>query len=63
MNSPINLLFQAMKSKGIVLPQDINPNDPNQIIQYLMQSGRISQDQYNNAYQQYRSMFPQNNSR
>lgn len=61
MNSPINLLFQVMKARGINLPSNINMNDPNQIIQYLMQNGKITQDQYNKAYQQFRSM--NNNSR
>lgn len=61
MNNPINLLFQIMKARGINLPSNINMNDPNQIIQYLMQNGKITQDQYNKAYQQFRSM--NNNSR
>lgn len=61
MNNPINLLFQIMKSRGINLPSNINMNDPNQIIQYLMQNGKITQDQYNKAYQQFRSI--NNNSR
>jgi len=56
MNNPINMLFQIMKARGINLPSNINMNDPNQIIQYLMQNGKITQDQYNKAYQQFRSM-------
>lgn len=62
MSNQLNLLFQVMKARGINLPQDINANNPNQIIQYLLQSGKITQDQYNRAYQQYRSMYPQGNN-
>lgn len=56
-NQMIQKLFQVMKSRGINLPEGVNLNDPNSIINYLMQSGKLSQDQYNAAYQQYRSMF------
>ncbi len=60
MNNPmINMLFNAMKAKGITFPQNVNTNDPNVIIQYLMNNGKISQDQYNAAYQKYRQMYPQ----
>lgn len=56
-------LFQVMQSKGINFPQNVNMQDPNSVIQYLMNSGKISQDQYNKAYQQYRNMVSNNNSR
>jgi hypothetical protein len=56
-------LFQVMQSKGINIPQNVNTQDPNSIIQYLMNNGKISQDQYNRAYQQYRNMVSNNNSR
>lgn len=57
MNNPmINMLFNAMRAKGITFPQNVNTNDPNQIIQFLMQNGKISQEQYNNAYNQVRQM-------
>lgn len=56
-------LFQVMQSKGINIPQNVNMQDPNSVIQYLMNSGKISQDQYNRAYQQYRNMVSNNNSR
>lgn len=59
MNNPIQMLFQVMKSRGINIPQNVNMNDPNAIIQYLMNNGKISQDQYNAAYQKYRQMYPQ----
>ena len=39
----------VMMSKKMNLPQGMPLNDPNQIIQYLMNSGQLSQDQYNQA--------------
>ena len=59
----MNMLSNAMRAKGINFPQNVNTQDPNSIIQYLMNSGKISQDQYNRAYQQYRNMVSNNNSR
>lgn len=56
-NQMISKLFQVMQSRGINIPQGVNMNNPNSILQYLMQNGKITQQQYNNAYQQYRSMF------
>ena len=56
----INNLFQVMRMRGINIPQGVNMNDPNAILQYLMQNGKITQNQYNSAYQQYRSMFSNN---
>ena len=53
----MNMLFNAMRAKGINFPSNINTSDPNQILDYLMKNGKISQDQYNNAYQKYRQMF------
>jgi hypothetical protein len=41
---------------GVSIPQGMN--DPNQILNQLMQSGRFSQQQINQAYQQARQMFP-----
>lgn len=55
MNSMIQNLFQVMKSRGIDLPTNINPRDPNAIINYLLNSGRITQDQFNQAYNQARA--------
>ena len=60
MMNPINMLFNVMKSRGINIPANVNMNDPNAIINYLLQSGKISQDQYNRAYsqsKQYQSMM------
>mgnify|MGYP006908929074 CR=1 FL=1 len=58
MANMIQQLFQVMKMRGINIPQNVNMNDPNAIIQYLMQNGKISQDQYNKAYQQSKNMYP-----
>lgn len=58
MNNPmINMLFNAMRAKGINFPSNVNTSDPNQVLDFLMKNGKISQDQYNNAYQRYRQMF------
>ena len=63
MNNPmINMLFNVIKSRGINIPQNIDMNNPDAIIDYLLKNGKISQDQYNRAYQQYRNMVG-NNSR
>lgn len=42
-NNPLQILARKYK-----LPQDIG-SDPNAIIQYLLNSGQISQEQVNNA--------------
>ena len=55
--NPINMLFNVMKARGINIPSDVNMNDPQAIVNYLLQSGKISQDQYNRAYQQYRNIY------
>lgn len=57
MMNPINMLFNVMKSRGINIPNNVNMNDPNAILQYLMNNGIVSQDQYNKAYTQYKSMY------
>ena len=38
---------QFLQSRGFNVPQNIN--DPNAIIQYLMNTGQITQDQYQNV--------------
>lgn len=38
-----------MLSKKYKFPQGMNMNDPNQIIQHLMNTGQVSQQAYNNA--------------
>lgn len=42
-NNPLQILAQKYK-----LPQNIG-SDPNAIIQYLLNSGQVSQEQVNNA--------------
>ena len=48
----------SMLSKRFNIPQNMS-NDPNQIIQHLMNTGQISQAQYNAANQQARNMMKQ----
>lgn len=43
-NNPMAILSQKFK-----IPQDLNVNDPNAIIQHLMNTGQVSQQAYNNA--------------
>lgn len=38
-----------MLSKKYQIPQGMNINDPNEIIQHLMNTGQVSQQAYNNA--------------
>lgn len=44
-SNPMQMLQQA----GFQIPQNLN--DPNAIIQHLLQSGQLSQDRYNQLYQ------------
>lgn len=58
--NPMSAL-NALKSNpgaflGVNLPQGMN--DPSQILNYLVQSGRFSQAQVNQAYQMSRQFFP-----
>lgn len=39
----------AMLSQRFKIPQDLNVNDPDAIIQHLMNTGQVSQQAYNNA--------------
>lgn len=55
--SMINMLFNAMRARGINIPNNVNMSDPNAILQYLMNNGIVSQEQYNKAYTQYKSMY------
>lgn len=41
---------QMMQKSGLNIPQNIS-NDPNAIIQHLLSSGRMSQQQYNQLQQ------------
>lgn len=49
-------LYKVMASKGITVPNNIN--SPTDIINYLLQTGKISQEQYNAAYAQARNFYP-----
>ena len=49
-------MYQQLKSNPMQLlasrfnlPQDLNMNDPNAIIQHLLNSGQVSQQQVNNV--------------
>lgn len=55
-NNMINQLFRVMAAKGINIPSTVNINDPNAVTNYLLQNGKITQDQYNAAYNQARVM-------
>lgn len=41
--------MQTLQQAGYRIPQNLN--DPNAIIQHLMQSGQLTQDRYNQLYQ------------
>lgn len=47
--------IQFFMQNGMNVPQGIS-NDPNQIIQHLMNNGRITQQQYNQAMQMARQL-------
>lgn len=54
MNNMIQLLqmlqqnpVEVLRSRGLNVPQDLN--NPNAIIQYLMNTGQVSQQQYQQA--------------
>lgn len=51
----------ALLSRKFNIPQNVNTQDPNAVIQYLMNSGQISQDMYNKANQQLSQMKKSNN--
>jgi len=46
-SNPMQMLMQRRMN----LPQGINMNDPNAILNHLVQTGQVSQDQINQAYQ------------
>ena len=43
--------MQFLMRRRLNFPQNISVNDPNAILNYLVQSGQISQQAVNNAYQ------------
>lgn len=62
MNNPMQMLSQLQQNplgflaqRKLNIPQNI-ANDPNKIIQYLMNTGQTSQNAYNNAIKQAQSM-------
>lgn len=65
--NPIQMMNQfrqnpmAMLSRKFNLPQNMNTNNPDEIIQYLMNSGQISQQMYNTANQQLKALKRNNN--
>ena len=46
-SNPMQMLMQ----RHMNLPQGISMNDPNAILNHLVQSGQVSQQQINQAYQ------------
>ena len=46
-SNPMQMLMQRRMN----LPQGISMNDPNAILNHLVQSGQVSQQQINQAYQ------------
>jgi len=65
--NPIQMLSQlkqnpmALLSRRFKIPQNVNMQDPNAVIEYLMNSGQVSQDMYNRANQQLAQMKKNNN--
>lgn len=43
--------MQFLLQRRMNLPQNINVSDPQAILNHLLKTGQISQDQVNNAYQ------------
>ena len=58
MNNPLAMLqqlkanpMQFLMQRRMNLPQGMNMQDPQAILNHLMQTGQVSQDQVNRAYQ------------
>jgi len=58
MNNPMTMLqalkqnpMQFLMQRRFNLPENIPMNDPQAILNHLMQTGQINQQQINNAYQ------------
>ena len=45
MQNPMQMIMQ----RGFKIPPNISASNPNSIIQYLLNTGQVSQEQYNNA--------------
>lgn len=48
--------MQFIMQRRLSLPQSVNVNDPNAILNYLVQSGQIDQNRINQAYQMANSL-------
>lgn len=67
MNNPMDMMnmvnmlrqnpMQFLAQRGFNVPGNLAA-DPNQIIQHLMNTGQVSQDQYNRAQQMARNFHP-----
>lgn len=58
MNNPLQMLqqlkanpMQFLMQKRMNLPQGMSMNDPQAILNHLLQTGQVSQQQINQAYQ------------
>lgn len=58
MNNPLMMLqqlkanpMQFLMQRRLNLPQSVSMSDPQAILNHLVQSGQVSQEQINNAYQ------------
>ena len=58
MNNPLQMLqalrqnpMQFLMQRRMNLPQGMNMQDPQAILNHLMQTGQVSQDQVNRAWQ------------
>lgn len=63
MGNPLQMLselksnpIQFLMRRRMNLPQNINVSDPQAILNHLVSSGQISQEQINNAYQMMQRM-------
>lgn len=55
MTNPMGFLLRKFN-----IPQNVNPNDPQSIVQYLLNTGQITQGQVNDAVNmRYTPMFKQ----
>lgn len=48
--------LQFLMQRRMNLPQNINVSDPQAILNHLVRSGQVSQDQINNAYRMMQRM-------
>jgi hypothetical protein len=54
--NPMNML-----SRRFNIPPNVNMQDPDAIIEHLMNTGQVNQSMYNNANQQLKQLKKQNN--